>query len=246
LLDVRGRPASGGQVALPGWLTVTADRDGAYALPRLARAAYTLTASAKGYALLPPAYAVDASGGDVTYPFVFVPDGFTNLVTNGDFEDGLTGWARGGAPGSLPVSTTAAHTGFGAAQLGSGAWLSQAVILPAQAASPGLSFLYRVPGATEGATLQVALTNEGTTITHTVPLTPSTEFIPSAGEGLGKTAANWRHFWTDLPTDWHGSLDMKLELAQSDSLTPAMVLIDEVWLGYQDRASYNTYLPVVL
>lgn len=234
LLDVRGRPVSGGQVALPDWITVTAD-GGTYALPRLARAVYTLTAVADGYALPLGAYNVDATGGDVTYPFVLAPDGSVNLLTNGDLENSLTGWSRGGITDSRPVSTTAAHTGLGAAQLGgdvfSGTvWLSQTVALPANALSPTLSLLYRAPATGNGASFQVTLATEATVLTHTLPL----------------TTANWMHFWTDLPSGWSGPLDLQLELTQSGCLTPTTILVDEVWLGHQGLVPHTTYLPLVL
>ena len=236
LLDVLGRPVSGGQVALPNWIAVTTRDDGAYALPRLARVAYTLTASASGYAPQLPAYDVDATRGNVTYPFAFVPNDFFSLVANGDFEDSLIGWTRGGITTSLPVSTTMAHTGFGAVQWGghvfSGAvWLSQTVDLPANALSPSLSLLYRVPISDDSAAFQVVLASKTTTMPHTLPL----------------TATHWTHFWTDLPDGWGGPLDLQLKLTQSGSLlTPTTVLVDKVWLGYQDREPHSTYLPLAL
>ncbi|UCC64107.1 MAG: DUF5107 domain-containing protein, partial [Anaerolineae bacterium] len=240
LLDVRGSPVSGGQVALPNWLTVTASSNGAYALPRLARAAYTLTTSAEGYTSLPPAYAVDATGGDVTYPFVFASHSFTNLIANGDFEHGLDGWAQGGLAASPPAITATAHTGFGAAQLGgrpfSGSvWLSQTASLPSQILSPTLSLLYRVPLAGQDAAFQAVLASRTAAITHTLPLTaPGTAIAP------------WRHFWADVPAGWQGPLCLKLELSQSSSPTPTTVLVDEVWLGYQSLEPHIIYLPLAL
>jgi len=235
LLDVLGRPVRGGEVALPNWMAVTAGSDGAYALSRLARIAYTLTASAGGYAPQLPAYGVDATRGDVKYPFAFVPNDFFSLVANGDFEDSLSGWTRGGITTSLPVSTTMAHTGFGAVQLGghvfSGdVWLSQTVDLPANAISPSLSLLYRVPISDDSAAFQVVLASKITTVLHTLPL----------------TATHWTHFWTDLPSGWSGPLDLQLKLTQSGSPTPTTVLVDKVWLGYRDREPYSTYLPLAL
>jgi hypothetical protein len=235
LVDVRGGPVSGGQVALPNWITVTADSHGAYTLPRLARIAYTLTASAEGYAPLPPAYGVDATGSDVTYPFVLASEGSVNLLTDGGFENGLTGWTRGGITASLPVSAAAAHTGLGAAQLGgsvfSGAvWLSQTVSLPTNALSSTLSLLYRVPVAGDDTAFLVVLGGETATLTHTLPL----------------TATDWTHFWTDVPSGWEGFLDLQLKLTQSGALTPTTVLVDEAWLGYQGLELYFIHLPLVL
>jgi len=235
LVDVRGRPVSDAEVALPKWMTVTTGSNGAYALPRLARMVYTLTASAEGYLPLLPAYGVDATGGDVTYPFVVAPEGAANLLTDGDFENGLSGWTRGGVTTGLPVSTSAAHTGHGAAQLGGSvfigsAWLSQTVNLPANDLYPTLLFLYRVPIAGDGAAFQVVLFGEASTITHTLPL----------------TVTDWTHFWADVPSGWEDSLDLQLKLTQSDTFTPTTVLVDEAWLGYQDLQPYLIHLPLVL
>ena len=239
LLDVRGRPVSGGQVALPNWMAVTSDINGAYTLPRLARMAYTLTASAEGYGTLPPAYGVDATDGDVAYPFVLAPEGFVNLVADGDFENGLTGWARGGITASLPVSTAAAHTGLGAAQLGGSAfsgtvWLSQTVDLPTNALSPTLSLVYRVPVAGDSAAFQVVLGRETAALTYTLPFT-----------GLRTGTTGWTHFWAGVPSGWGGFLDLQLKLTQGGSLTPTTVLVDEAWLGYRGLEPYTVYLPLV-
>jgi hypothetical protein len=235
LLDVRGGAVSGGQVALPDWITVTAATDGSYALPRLARSTYTLTASADGYAAQLPAYGVDATSSDVIYPFILVPDGFPNLLANGDFEDGLSDWSSGGITASPPVSTAAAHTGLGAAQLGGSpfsgtVWLSQTVELPANTLSPTLSLLYRLPATGDGATFKVTLASQTAEVIHTLPL----------------TAAGWTHFWSDLPAGWDGPVDLQLKLTQSGSPTPTAVLVDEVVLGHQGAVSYTNYLPLVL
>lgn len=232
-LDVHGRPVSGAEIALPNWITVTSEADGTFTLPRLARAAYTLTARAEGHATPPLAYDVDATGGDVTYPIVFVPDPFVDLAGNGDFEDGLTNWIAGG--NAAPTSTAAAHTGLGAAQLGGSlfdgaVWLSQTVNLPANAISPTLSLLYRAPGADASATFQAILISDADALTHTLPLTP----------------ALWTQFWTELPDGWGGPVDLQLRLAQSSALTPTTLLIDEVRLGYQGLETHRLYLPLVL
>jgi len=234
LVDVRGGPVSGGQVVLPNWITVTPDSHGAYILPRLARIAYTLTASAEGYAPLPPAYGVDATGSDVTYPFVLASEGSVNLLTDGGFENGLSGWTRGGVTASLSVSTAAAHTGLGAAQLGGSVfsgtvWLSQTVSLPTNVLSSTLSLLYRVPVAGDDTAFLVVLSGEAASLTHTLPL----------------TATGWTHFWIDVPSGWEGFLDLQFKLTQSGALTPT-VLVDEAWLGYQDLESYFAHLPLVL
>ncbi len=232
LLDVRGRPVSGGQVVLPDWITVTADSQGAYTLPGLARIAYTVTASAEGYAPPLPAYAVDATGGEVTYPFVLAPAGFTALTTNSDFENGLADWSQGGITTSLPVS--AAHTGFGALQLGGSAftgvvWLSQTVNLPVNAISPTLSLVYRVPDAGQGAAFYAVLGGGATPLTYTLLL----------------IAADWTHFWADVPHGWFGPLDVRLQLTQSGTLTPTLLLVDEVRLGHHGLEPYDVYLPLL-
>ena len=248
VMDVRGRAVSGGQVAMPNWMAVTAAEDGAYALPQLARAAYTLTASADAHLTPLPAYGVDARRGDVTYPFVLVPEGFIGLAANGDFENGLTGWVPGGDTTNPPVSTTAAHTGLGAAQLGghilSGdVWLSQTIDLPANALSPTLSLLYRVPAAGDGATFQVVLASKTAVLTHTLALTPPA-LQPSSLAGSGD--ASWTHFWTDLPGNWESPVDLQLQLTQNGSSTPATVLVDEVLVGHQGLAPYVIHLPLVV
>lgn len=235
LLDVRGRPVSGGQVALPNWLTITAAADGSYTLSRLARSVYTLTAAAGGYAALPSAYEVDATGGDVTYSFVLAPAGAVNLLANADFESGLVNWTRGGVSTSLPVAATAAHTGLGAAQLGGSVfsgtvWLSQTVDLASRAISPSLSLLYRTPVAGEGARLEATLNGPSAAVTYTLPL----------------TATFWTHFWVALPAGWQGPVELQLGLTQSGQSPPTTVLLDEVWLGHQGLGPHLVRLPLIL
>jgi hypothetical protein len=230
-LDVHGQPVSGAEIALPNWITVTSEADGAFALPGLARAAYTLTARAEGHAALLPAYRLDATGGDATYPFVFTPDDFVDLAVNGDFEDGLSGWTPGGV--AAPALTAAAHTGLGAAQLGGGpfsgaVWLSQTVILPANAVSPTLSLLYRASTVGAASDFYAILSQGAETVTHTLPLSPSL----------------WTPFQATLPDDWGGPIELQLRLAQSGA--PTTVLIDEVRLGYQGLEAHWLYLPLAL
>ncbi|MFZ5916576.1 MAG: N-acetylmuramoyl-L-alanine amidase [Chloroflexota bacterium] len=231
--DVHGRPVSGVEIALPNWITATSEADGNYTLSRLARDVYTLTARAEGHAALPSARNVNATGGDVTYPFVLAPDSFVNLVTNWDFESDLDGWAAGGV--AAPLSTAAAHTGLGAVQLGGSvfsgaAWLSQTVNLPTNAVSPTLSLLYRAPAAGEGASLTVTLRCSGQSTSHSLPL----------------TAADWTVFQTRLPDGWHGPLNVQITLTQGGAPDAANVLIDDVRLGHEGVEPVHIYLPLAL
>jgi len=237
LLDVFGRPVSDGQVTMPSWITVDSDGTGAYTMPLLQPGTYTVAASAEGYAPLLPACHIDATQGDVTYPFVLVPDDFGDLIANGEFETGLDSWTMGSITASLPTSSTASHTGVGAAQLGGDfptgtTWLSQSVMLPLSPLSPTLSLLYYVPATDGRAIFRVALSTRSTSASDREPLTYT----------LPITITGWTHFRADLPPDRGSGLDLRLDLVQGNSLTPTVVLVDEVRLG---QSGFNVYLPLM-
>jgi hypothetical protein len=57
------------------------------------------------------------------------------------------------------------------------------------------------------------------------------------------TAVNgWTHFHAGLPPGWGGDLTLSLTLSQTNALTPATVLVDEILLG---TTPHSTYLPLV-
>jgi hypothetical protein len=235
VLDVYGRPVGGAQIVASDRITTYADESGAFALTWLERGTYTLTASAEGYAPLPPAYDVDcsspsgAAGDDVSYAFCLAPADLIEGSVNGGFENGLDGWTSRGVSG---VGTAGAHTGTGAAQLGTSpssgtAWISQRIALPSGAISRTLSLFYNVPVTTTDSLLQATLAGVGhaTSLTYTLPL----------------TTAGWTHFRADLPPGWWGDFDLQFKLVQGPSPTPTVVWLDEVLLGYR---RFAIYLPL--
>jgi hypothetical protein len=235
LVDIFGRPVEAGRVSLPGWLAVDA-ASGSYTLPLPGPGTYTITASAAGYDPLPPAYNVDATHGDTSYPFALVPGGFVDRIANGGFESGLEGWTtRGISVTSFP--SRAAHTGVGAAPLTGTCWLSQSLRLPAVPPSPTLSLLYDVPSPGDGAILQVALSRAVPAETWLEPAQ-----APRLTYTLPTTVTGWTHFHAGLPLGWDGPLTLQLQISQTNALSPTAVLVDEIRLGHMP---FTTYLPFV-
>jgi hypothetical protein len=233
VFDVYGQPVSGGQVAVQGGLTITANASGAYALYLPPLGTYTITASAQGHAPSLPATGIDGTQDNVTYAFVLAPSLFVNAFENGQLEDGLDNLRRGGISASPPAPTATAHTGVGAAEMsvatpGARTWLSQSVTLPAEQISPTLSFLYRVPTGGDKSRFRVTLAATST-LTYTIPLTVS----------------GWAHYAAPLPPEMNGNVDVTFELMQSTAVTPTTVLVDEIVVGYR-REPYKVFLPLVI
>jgi hypothetical protein len=239
LADVYGRPLSGGELLASGGHAARATASGAYTMVVPLTGTYALTASAPGYASLPPAYAIEPPvPGEIAYSFVLPPIDYANVVTNGHFERGLEGWALGSLSATLPAPTSTAHTGATAVQLAASdlaaqAWLSQTVALTPLRQGPHLSLMYAPLAVAGGAALEVSV------ISGTMPVTYT----------LSLTVAGWTHFAAELPRGLGDRVDLELALTQSVSpaqgsiLTPTMVLIDEVQLG---RRLSRVYLPLVL
>ncbi|WPB79786.1 M4 family metallopeptidase [Archangium violaceum] len=97
-----------------------------------------------------------------TLPMLLV--GANQLLTNGNFEAGTTGWsASAGVLAKHTSSRPVPFMGYWSSAFSASGSLSQAVSIPADATSVPLSFRYRVePNATEAAKLSVLVKDLGT------------------------------------------------------------------------------------
>jgi hypothetical protein len=236
VLDIYGRPVSGGQVVAHVGVTATTDISGAYALylPRAGSGGtYTVTASALGYAPSLPARDIDGTRDNVTYTFALAPWLFVNVFEGGQLEDDWSSLGRGSVSASQPAPTSTAHTGDWSAEMsvatpGARTWLSQTVNMPSDPLSPTLSLFYDVLSAGTNSRLQVTLAATST-VTYTLPL----------------SASGWTHFAVALPQETSGDVEVTVELVQNTVGAATRALIDEIYVGYR-REPDKVLLPVAL
>ena len=222
ILTVRHEPVIGAQVVVTGALVVE-PKIGGYVAYMAEAGNYDLSASRDGFRTLPPMHILSATADINNLDFVLPP--LDDVVQDGGFESGTWGnWLPGGT--SAPMLVTGAHTGDGAAVLGSTgetSSLSQSVSLPIALTNATLSFLVRLDDdADVSSTLRVELTGTPIRLTQVV------------------TAGGWLHVW--LPADAALGRDATLTFTVIDS--PA-VRLDEVSLGSALSGGSVVYLPLM-
>jgi hypothetical protein len=229
LVDLYGLPVPSGEITGTGGWRASVAPSGLYTLPLPLFGEYTLSPVPPSMRYQPslPAHHV-AANNDLTYTFAIVPFDFDMVITGGAFEEDLTNWVLDGSV--APTSTT--HTGYGAASLttalpGETSSLSQSISMAPGTREPHLSLFYSVPLAGEGSTLQASLISGTSLLSYSLPI----------------TVDGWTHFQDAIPSTWHGPLDFVLRLDHGHTLSPTVVLLDEVHLGYRLRA---IYLPLAL
>ena len=229
----RGYWIPGSQVtASPSALnTALSGYNGAFSLYFTDTITVSVAVSDTRFSALPPAKDVAITGDRSGWLFVLPPA--DDMMTNGNFENGLQGWSTGGSP-DLAVVTNVGHTGDYALCLKMGnpsaGHLSQAVVNPLTANEPTLSWMYVVSGttSTEGG-LKVSVQGASRSITTVVPL----------------TVTEWTHYWLDLAPLAGESVTITFELQPTTPLGTG-VLLDEVSLGQGNREPSTVFLPTVM
>jgi len=215
-------------------VTATSGAFGEFRVAVPATGTYTLTVTptlaAPDYGLLPPLYHLavltDVAGLELLLPPA------DDLVQNGDFEgaDPLAGWHVGG---DVPPTVTAnAHTGQGAALLGSDAglsWLTQTVLLTDTLISPTLSFAYAFSTTALSDTFDVWAQSEGGPVVTVTNVATPTAWTYVTGDLIGLT----------------GTVTLHFQVYQSSALTPTLAWVDEVHVGSRAGPFQRLYLPLI-
>jgi len=221
ILTLRDEPVAMATVTADGALAVGMLVGGGFRAYVAGEGAYDLAASRDGFGNLPPMYAVEVTGADLSgLDFVLPP--LDDVVQNGGFEgDTLTPWLQSGT-----ISQTMdVHTGYGAVGLGGdegSSSLSQSLSLPTALTNATLSFMVKLDGDGTGNSIQVDL--EGTPFSRTVLVSPG----------------GWAHKWYDVG-DLVGQ-DATLIFTVSGSQA---VLLDEVSLGSAASGGGWTFMPII-
>jgi hypothetical protein len=235
--NLRGEPIFNAQVtASPAALNTGAtDRFGQYHLYfASATGSVTISARRDGFGVLPPMRDVQLA---LTAPIDFVLPPAKNGINDNGFESGgFTEWFAPADSDTVKssVSHDAAHTG----DFGLSLWAASssapveargaghALNIPADAAAPALSFVYRAPAG------------------H-----PDDKLVVIIGEGPGfenrylfPLKNEWTHVWLDVTAYRTVSAGVGFGLLGASE---RQVYIDEVHVGDALRGSYTGFLPTI-
>ena len=239
--DNRGIPIFRATVAI-GSSSATTDSTGRYQLA-VAAGTYNISATALGFGYLPPMTGVQlVSGSNPAFNFTLPPG--NNVLSNGGFEAGLSGWATSGCPCAPPAlaSGSGAHTGSNAVALGANftgggdvggganSTIRQQVTVPA-GSNTVLSFVYRLtssdPTSDEGFEVVVI---DGLNATYLTL--------------RQKTPVDWTARWFDL-TPWAGkTVDLIFNVWQTSPTEPTVAYVDEASVGAATGGPYSSTLNV--
>ncbi|MBI3978365.1 MAG: S8 family serine peptidase [Chloroflexi bacterium] len=197
------RPAAGATLDLAG-TRVVADQDGWYHIP-VSPTTSTLTVTAAAAGFMPTVRPVSITGG-VWQHANLVLDWPANVLTNGSFERGLSGWSAGGTP-SPSVTTTMSVDGGSAAFLGylesscsdsdvpaGTATITRTVTLPPRfEVTPTLSFVYRLDTIEDPAYRDYPCIYDCFVVTVGNPLSGTSQTILSTDVGT-----DWQQVTADL------------------------------------------------
>ncbi|MBI2303481.1 MAG: carboxypeptidase regulatory-like domain-containing protein [Chloroflexi bacterium] len=215
--DYRGQPLSGASVlAVGSSFSTTTSAAGTYRLGTYPQGTYLFAASRADFGQWPPK--AIAMAGTIPYDF-YLPPG-DNLIANGGFEEGVTGWTVSGTV----LAKTFRHSGDYGAYLSGTASLSQRVYVPRSGAT--LSLVYRTPATASPGQLTVRAIGVG-------------------GEKRLSQTLNaedaWRHAWIDLEA-LQGDVEVRFELTGEG----AVLWLDEVSLGGETRLPVQPLPPPLL
>ena len=188
----------------------------------------SLTVTKTGFGSLPPAKGIGVTGDQSGWLFVLPPT--DDVMTNGGFESGLSGWNASG-PAGFAALADGGHTGDHAAYIRtdgtSTGQLMQVVSSAVPADEPALSLVYAVSGTTTtSARLWAIVEGSGGTASNSATL----------------GSAGWHHLWVDLASLAGQTVTVTIKL---DSTAATGVLVDEVSLGSGSKEAYAVFLPVI-
>ena len=189
--------------------------------------------SSSNFGELPPMSSINVVN-DMSLPGVILPP-VPNLISNGNFESGLSGWSISG-PVS-PTITTTALTGNNAAVLGwnpssQGGYstIAQTIALPTAIDRPTLSLVYQAISSWNPDPLVVTLAAGTTITTYTLPL----------------NTTEWQDAWIDLDTLQGQVVQITLEIQNSTTDYPNTVRLDDISLGPASPGVTKVYLPATM
>jgi hypothetical protein len=246
VLSPRGWPVPGAVVALTGVpLTTTTGADGRYTLsadPWPEDASVTVShrywgSPASAYGVEPPPGCEQTIDWALRSPH--------DRIANGEFEEGLEGWAVRSEAGVTPcVVGDPVHTGHAAASLGGPSDLphttgvSQTLDLEA-AWAPGLAFWYLPSRGDGGDRFNVIVTvaaGAGQPIRTTQVFTPSLDLD------------GWGHAWYPLEAP-DGAVSGRITvqfMVRDEGAAATLVTLDEVSLGAMPGGPRRIYFPLVV
>jgi hypothetical protein len=233
----RGAPMLGATVTItpPGYTTGFSYHDGSYEAFVSSTGSYTseVKASKAGSGALPPMHDVQVPADDSVGDVDFVLPPSDDIVTNGSFESGSTGWTTtGSTSGSEPTfPSDNGHTGTGYALLatamgGTSTLIQGSLDIDSSIISPTLSFMYWY--------------DKDTSCSFKIYVNDILEKELTTDTGPG----NWTHYFVDLK-DYSGyTVPIKFEIGCGGSAVASGAL-DEVSLGSAAGEPVAMYLPVV-
>lgn len=212
----RGYPVYGAAVTVPQTgATTTTDLQGQYNLSLPEPGTYSLTVGAVGFGPPPPVpFTVQSGTVDLAVPLTLRPP--VEGIANGDFENGVNGWATSGSP---QVQSVTLRSGAQSLRLPVGASVEQTFTV-SDMYKPLLSFYAQ----TDGGTLTV--TSGGETL---LTVTDS---------------AGWTHYWAPFEIAsqvYTGQLDVRFACQGGGD-----VYLDEVSVGKSPGGPIETSAPYVV
>jgi hypothetical protein len=234
--DNRDIPLLTGTVRLVGTVITSDTRDGGrYELVPSTPGTYDVAASGLGYNAPPAVPDVDLQEDPVTVDFTLRP--LDDVVSNGDFENGLSSWHT--VPGSLvdpEVTDAGIRSGDYSLALGKDSSTSgtcavtQTLYITPTTYQPTLSFWYRTPGNQVDDTFEVGI-YQGDPWTYQALSSVS----PSA---------EWTHAWLDVSA-YTGQVWISFAYHRTGD-QDFVVYLDEVSLGRASGGSLKRYFPLSL
>jgi hypothetical protein len=151
-----------------------------------------------------------------------------DVIGNGDFENGLTGWQVNGTP---PSVNNQRHSGVSSLRLSNTVTLSQSGVISG-GYQPVLSFWYKIEGGDGDDPFSAE-------ILGTDGLAPVNSFTTS-------TNGDWQQAWLPLNLSevYTGPVGVNFSLTQTGP-TPATVYLDEVSLGGSWGGPERVNLPII-
>jgi lysophospholipase L1-like esterase len=205
-----------------GCFDVYTNHLGKYTLPLTMMGSVSVTVSQSNFGDLPPMYGVEAIESETTGVDLWLPPS-DDVVTNGQFEVGLSDWSY---LGGVQAVTDTVHTGLKAVELSGNSAISQTVtIAPTTMYSPTLSLMYVYTSGNPGDYFEVRVNDT------------------RVGDRL-VAAPDWAHTYLDLSTYLGQTVDLSFVLHQEEA-TPAYAYLDEISLGSAGQAPEVTFLPLI-
>jgi hypothetical protein len=228
----RGDGLSGITVtANPGDVSTTTDGNGDYNLSLAGAGDYTITAGAISDWTAPPPALVSVQLNNTTYlSFTLRPP--DDVIDNGDFENGLTGWQVSGTSPTSDSSPGGQHSGTVGLRLSDTVTISQTDQVSGTY-QPALSFWYKIQEGDDNDNFTAELLgSDGLTVVNS--------FSASSN-------SDWQQAWLplNLTEVYTGPVGVRFSLTQTGP-TQTVIYLDEVSLGGSWGGPNRVNLPIIL